>query len=468
MLAQPRSFPHRPRRSRPFRALAISAAAAATLVLGGCQAGHLGAGTAAATATGPATASPPGGALFDCLTAAAPPICYGVRQFLVAYGIQPLLDRGINGRGETVVLPEPAQKPAAQGVSDVRQDLALFDRLFGLPAARLQVITRLAGAASPYLSGNEEAGDAEMVHAVAPGAAIRVILLPAFSGSAQTVITAYAEALRLAPAQGAVVSISAGLGERCFTSAEVTALNSALQADRRRHVTVIAGSGDNGAAIAPCPGTGASVPLKGVNLPASDPLVLAVGGTSLEANHTTGAYLGETAWNTPLPANPPLPPGDQEPPVASSGGFSSIFPRPSYQAGVAAVGSGRGVPDVAADAGPATGMSSAFDMHGGYIIGPADGTSAGSPFWAGIVALADQYAGRHLGFINPAVYRIGRSSSYHSAFHDVTTGDNTVKYPQGTVTGYSAAIGWDPVTGWGSPSAQVLVPLLALYTRGRQ
>jgi subtilase family serine protease len=446
-----------------FRALAISAAAV-TLVLGGCQAGHPGASAATATAARPPTASPPDGSLFDCLTAAAPPTCYGVPQFRVAYGIQPLLDRGINGRGETVVLLEPAQKPSAQGVSDVRQDLALFDRLFGLPVTRLQVITSLDRTATPYLSGNEEAGDAEMVHAVAPGAAIRVILLPAFSGSAQAVITAYAEALRLAPAYGAVVSISAGLGEHCFTSAEVSALHSALQADQDRHVTVIAGSGDNGAAIAPCPGT--TAPRKGVNLPASDPLVLAVGGTSLQASHTTGVYLGETAWNTPLPPDTPLPPGNQEPPVASNGGFSSLFPRPSDQAGVAAIGPARGVPDVAADAGTATGMAIAFDIQGGYIIGPADGTSAGGPFWAGIVALADEYAGRPLGFLNPAIYRIGRSPLYHSAFHDVTTGDNTVKYPQGTVTGYRAAPGWDPVTGWGSPIAHVLVPLLAHDVRG--
>ena len=168
---------------RRLGALAISAAATATLVLGGCQAGHPGASAATATAVRPPTASPPDGSLFDCLTAAAPPTCYGVPQFRVAYGIQPLLDRGINGRGETVVLPEPAQKPSAQGVSDVRQDLALFDRLFGLPAARLQVITSLDRAASPYLSGHEEAGDAEMVHAVAPDAAIRVILLPAMSSA---------------------------------------------------------------------------------------------------------------------------------------------------------------------------------------------------------------------------------------------------------------------------------------------
>ena len=106
-------------------------------------------------------------------------------------------------------------------------------------------------------------------------------------------------------------------------------------------------------------------------------------------------------------------------------------------------------------------MAFALSLTPGNVVTPADGTSAASPFWAGIVALADQYAGRALGFINPAIYRIGRSPAYHSAFHDITTGDNTVTFPAGTVTGYRAGPGWDPVTGWGSPDAQVLVPLLA-------
>ncbi len=67
--------------------------------------------------------------------------------------------------------------------------------------------------------------------------------------------------------------------------------------------------------------------------------------------------------------------------------------------------------------------------------------------------------------MNPAIYRIGRSASYHRAFHDITTGNSTVTFPQGTITGYQAAPGWDPATGWGSPDAQVLIPLLARYAR---
>ena len=122
----------------------------------------------------------------------------------------------------------------------------------------------------------------------------------------------------------------------------------------------------------------------------------------------------------------------------------------------------RGVPDVSADAGTTSGMASVFSVAPGNVVTPADGTSAAAPFWAGIIALADQYAGHSLGFVNPAIYRIGRGSAYHRAFHDITAGSNTVTYGNVTVTGYRAAPGWDPVTGWGSPDAQVLIPLLAV------
>jgi subtilase family serine protease len=98
---------------------------------------------------------------------------------------------------------------------------------------------------------------------------------------------------------------------------------------------------------------------------------------------------------------------------------------------------------------------------GQAIVRPATGTSAAAPFWAGLVALADQLAHRHLGFINPAIYRIARGPLYHAAFHDITTGDNTFAFPPTTIPGYKARPGWDPVTGWGTPDARVLVPLLA-------
>ena len=164
-------------------------------------------------------------------------------------------------------------------------------------------------------------------------------------------------------------------------------------------------------------------------------------------------YIGETAWNIPPSAGGP---------AAGGGGFSRLFPRPAYQDGIAGIGATRGVPDVAADADHRTGMAIAFSGGGkDYILLGGGGTSVAAPLWAAVIALADQYAGRDLGFVNPALYRIGRSAYYHQAFHDVTTGTNTVTFPTQTITGYQAAPGWDPVTGWGSPNAQVLVPLLA-------
>jgi len=387
--------------------------------------------------------------------------CYAPDQVRVAYGIKPLLDRGIDGRGQTVVLLE---EPAGlSGGTDLRADLALFDRLFGLPAAQLQVVTSLVHGASRWLAGAEEVADAEIVHALAPAAVIRVVFFRATAGTgASSAIAAIAAALQLAMSQGGVISISYGWGERCISPDGATQLNSALQAARDRHVTVVASSGDLGAASLPCPGAGnASVPVKGVNLPASDPLVLAVGGTTLQASHVTGAYAGETAWNTA--PQPPLTAHS----YASGGGFSGLFPRPAYQDGVPGTGRGRGVPDVAADASwgaASTGMALAFAQpKGQYAVIPASGTSAAAALWAAVIALADQYAGHDLGFVDPALYRIGGSPSYHAAFHHITAGTNTVLFPPDTVTGYRASLGWNPVTGWGSPNAQVLIPLLARY-----
>jgi hypothetical protein len=74
---------------------------------------------------------------------------------------------------------------------------------------------------------------------------------------------------------------------------------------------------------------------------------------------------------------------------------------------------------------------------------------------------AARLAGQHLGFVNPAIYTIARSPAYHHAFHDAINGDNSVIWPTGGFTGYTAGPGWDPVTGWGSPNAQYLVPVLA-------
>jgi subtilase family serine protease len=214
-------------------------------------------------------------------------------------------------------------------------------------------------------------------------------------------------------------------------------MNAALQQAADRHVTVVTSSGDTGVLSDNGP------PVQ-VSLPASDPLVLGAGGTALGANTATGAYHGEMAWNADT--------------SASAGGYSALFGTPSYQDGVPRIGRMRGVPDVAADADSSTAMTLTFS---GGVLYPAQGTSAATPLWAAVIALADQDAGHHLGFVNPAIYAIARSPAYPHAFHDVVTGDNSVFWPTRLFTGYQAGPGWDPVTGWGSPNASILVPLLA-------
>ena len=484
------------RLTRSWRAHLLAVALPLGVVL---VAGCTGSSGSSATATA-RTTTPALSAASDCLL--PPAACYTPYQFRVAYGIQPLLDRGIDGRGETVtvldsavppdapppdapppdapppdapppdapppnapppnapppnapppsvrVVPAPGQAP---GATDIRQDLKAFDSLFRLPAARIQVVTSLAGSASPWQAGGEEVGDLEELHMVAPAATLRVVLMPSnFLDSAKNATADTIAGLRLAVSGTDVASISWSLGEHFFTKAQSAEMNSVLLGAAAHHVTVVASSGDTGGFSDEQPF--GSTPVKEVSLPASDPLVLAVGGTTLTANPSSGAYVGETVWNT---SNDFTQPGS-----ASGGGFSHLYARPAYQDGVPGIGAMRGVPDVAGDANAQDGAPIVFAGGSTPLIMPAFGTSAAAPLWGGLMALAGQYAHHDLGFVNPAIYRIARSSSYHQALHDITTGNNdmTMPYPAGAA-GYQASPGWDPATGWGSPNAQVLIPLLA-------
>ena len=429
------------------RALAVAVTVVLVAACGGAPSPSSGSSKASA----PASSS----GLADCLAASR---CYAPRQFRMAYGIQPLLDDGIDGRGQTVVVVEfaSAAPVSPPKVTDIRQDLADFDSRFGLPAARILVTTTLAGSsASPWLANIEEVVDTEMVHAVAPDATIRDLLVaPADVSTPAKEAATFAAQVRIAAGQADVISLSGSYGEHFATHTEVATINSALEYSAARHVTFVASSGDGGA-ISDLGKFGSSTPVKEVSLPASDPLVLAVGGASLTANPVTGTYVSETALNT----LPTLIDGHSQ---GSGGGFSHVFARPAYQNGVPGIGANRGVPDVAGDGSSSSGMAFAFAAPGAaYALLPEGGTSAAAPFWAGLIALADQEAGHPLGVVNQAIYGIARGPLYHKAFHDTTTGNNTVVVNGNTITGYQAGPGWDPVTGWGTPDAQVLVPLLA-------
>src|SRR5262249_33918421 len=132
----------------------------------------------------------------------------------------------------------------------------------------------------------------------------------------------------------------------------------------------------------------------------------------------------------------------------------------------------RGVPDVAYQASAGTGVLVYITLPpdgtsgllcgapptpcstGWYVVG---GTSASSPQWAGLIAIADQMAGRNLGYINPALYKIASDPvKYANDFFDVT--QNCNQEPGSPVPGYCASPGWDAVTGLGTPNAATLIP----------
>ncbi len=392
------------------------------------------------------------GQIPSCLTSAVPPRCYSPQQIRQAYNIQSLLNAGITGNGHTIVLIEGSTSPTLQS------DVHLYDQLYGLKDPNVNVIAPFGSSFDPgaYI---ETALDVEISHAIAPGATIDIVLgdtslafTPGDFLSALLKATKYAVDNNL----GDVLSQSFGVGESCAGSAYLQAEQQVFAEARAKHITVLASAGDDGAAVISCIGPQFLL-AKGVSLPAADPLATSVGGTTLDAVVKTGKYIAETTWNESNNFG-----------GATGGGFSRLFPVPPYQSGIPGITS-RGVPDVAFDADPFTGVPIVVSLNGTTIITPVGGTSVGSPVWAAIVALANQLSGRRVGFLNDVVYAISNSSSYADGFHDITTGNNTVSVfgPTGnpvTITGYNAGPGWDAVTGVGTPKVSSLVRLLEQFS----
>jgi kumamolisin len=172
------------------------------------------------------------------------------------------------------------------------------------------------------------------------------------------------------------------------------------------------------------------------DFPGSSPFVLCCGGTKLTGTGTS--ITSESVWNEDSVRS------------ATGGGVSDFFPVPQYQSMAdippsANTGGhrGRGVPDVAGDADPATGYLVRVDGQE-FVIG---GTSAVAPLWAGLIALMNQKLTRPVGFLNPLIYQpLARDS-----FRDVSSGNNGA---------YSAKQGWDACTGWGTPIGAKLLQAL--------
>jgi kumamolisin len=233
-----------------------------------------------------------------------------------------------------------------------------------------------------------------------------------------------------------IISISWGAIDSAW-GLNRNAMDSVLQSAVALGITVTVAAGNGGARAT------ATSPVYTVQYPASSPYVLACGGTSLALNED-GTIASEVPWNNGY--------------GASSGGVSTIYNLPSYQSnlqttvypnGSPIALSKRGVPDISAVADPLTGYqfyfgtSNTFQPNGG-------GTSAVAPMYAGLFARINQLTGKRIGFLNSIFY------SNTSAFNDITIGNNAYLSPQG----YSATIGWDAVTGLGSPIGTEIYKLL--------
>ncbi len=198
-----------------------------------------------------------------------------------------------------------------------------------------------------------------------------------------------------------------------------------------------------------------------IDEPADDPYITVVGGTTL-TTASDGAWASETTWLTPA-SNDGL--GDITPAAASGGGISLTYGIPAWQQGISMTANQgsttmRNIPDVALVANNLN-IVWGNDFIGASSDFPEGGTSLATPLWAGLVALANEQAAANgqsaVGFANPALYAIAKSTNYQACFHDITTGWNT---NSSSPTKYKAATGYDLCTGLGTPNGSNLITAL--------
>ncbi len=371
------------------------------------------------------------------------PGCLTPHALRVAYGVEPLVQRGFTGKGQTVI------DIVSFGSPTLQTDVDAFSKQFGLPHVNIQVIAPLNE--KTYDPNGDRAGwvgettlDVEMIHAMAPDAGIVVLVSPVAETEGTIGLPEFRQLTQYALDHhlGSVVSQSWGASEATLQNQagqqEIQKWDALYhQATTQEGITFLAASGDHGSTdftdfagkvLARSPTT---------SFANDDPWVTSVGGTRL--THIGSSY-NESVWNDN---------------GAGGGGFSKFFKEPVYQqtlpsSAQSQLNNRRGVPDVSGAADPNTALA-CYVSDQWQMIG---GTSASTPLWAGIIADANQLAGHPLGFLNSGLYKVAMSSKYTQDFHDITIGDNTTN----GVQGYSATQGWDAASGLGSPDAEKLLP----------
>jgi sugar lactone lactonase YvrE len=359
-------------------------------------------------------------------------------QVQTAYDVGPLLAGGQTGAGRAVDLFE---------FDGFQQSyINTFDSYYGRTSPVPVVIPVNNGVTALSSGENEVELDIEVLQGMAPKVGINVYEGPVPSSLADFFSSYAAVAQTIAAAHDAdVASASWGWCETDWDPSSRAQTSQAFAQMAAEGMDAFIASGDTGSAD--CQDANGN-PVYGVDYPASDPNVTAVGGTTLTVQ-SDGSYGGETVWDGY---------------GAGGGGISGVFPMLAYQQGPGVNNSysdgNREVPDVSAAADPLPGYDTFTDDGSGTGTGAwigFGGTSAAAPLWATVVELTDEYALSRQqptnGFVNPALYALAAGTPPYPPFHDVTVGDNDPLSPKHNPVFYPATSGYDMASGLGSPDA---------------
>lgn len=353
-------------------------------------------------------------------------------------------NNGTDGVGQVVALIEPFGS-----CGYTTQNLTSTFSTYGITGTTVVPVTLDGTTNDPTGSASDEVMlDIAMVAGIVPKSTIVVYICTSF-------ITALNAILYDTQGTGyypKIVSISAGGNEPSgIYNAYGNAVDALLAQAASLGVTVIVSSGDWGPYTGPLT-YGSRI--YGACWPASSPLVLSIGGTSLALN-SNGSIASEVTWNN-----------NGEDYFITGGNQSTRYAVPSWQTGItlknyatgiSSAPTGRAVPDVAFVGDPYTGFTFYYYEDGSnqnYQTNYGGGTSASAPLWAGLIARINQLTGTSSGFINNKFY------TNTVAFNDIlpTAVANNNAY---LGVGFSTTTGWDACTGWGSPKGRLVYELLA-------
>jgi uncharacterized repeat protein (TIGR03803 family) len=316
-------------------------------------------------------------------------------------------------------------------------DVLAYENLAGLPNVPITSVLINGFTGRPGSANSEVALDIDMTVCMAPGLSKIILYQAGPTANPYDVLNRMANDTNILGQVAARQLSSSWLWSTPSTAAQ----NQVFQQFVAQGQAFFQASNDDGAYC----GAGCT-PLT----PADNPNVTVVGGTSLSTSSPGGGWVSETVWSW-FPGQP----------AASGGGFGTNYPMPSWQQGIDMTLSGgspslRNSPDVACVADAIWLLAENGEQFNGA------GTSAAAPLWAGLAAMANQQAAAsgqpYIGFINPALYAIGKSSRYASTFHDTTVGNNTNGCC--STNKFYACPGYDLCTGWGTPIGSNLISAL--------